>query len=70
MLVAKQREKICITWYVKNEAADGAISAILVDDWTKAVELRVEFEIKGFKAWIEDSEGRRIGFTEITPAAK
>ena len=59
-----------MTWYVKKQAADGAVASVLVDDWNKAIEMRTEFEIKGFKAWIEDIEGRRVGFTEITPAPK
>ncbi|HWY81544.1 MAG TPA: hypothetical protein VNY10_06360 [Roseiarcus sp.] len=59
-----------MTWYVKKKGADGAVSATLVDIWAKAIEMRADFETKGFKAWIEDIEGRRVGFTEITPAAK
>jgi len=59
-----------MTWYVKKRGIDGKIAAVLVDDWNKAMETRSEFETKGCVAWIEDRDGKRFGFAEITPAAK
>ena len=49
-------------WKVKKRSpASGVVTETLADDWNKALELRDEFIAKGFEAWIEDVDGRRVG---------
>jgi hypothetical protein len=59
-----------MTWFVKSKGVDGEIASTQSHDWKRAVALRYEFLARGINSWIEDGDGRRVGFTEITPAAK
>ncbi|MEI9917126.1 MAG: hypothetical protein WDN29_16485 [Methylovirgula sp.] len=60
-----------MTYHIKYELEDGKIEEIVFDgDINKAVEKRSELQAKGHKSWIEDTEGRRVGFTEIEPPAR
>ena len=52
-----------MTWKVKCEGADGKVSETIVHNWKEAVDLCTEFQAKGFKAWIETVDGKRVGFT-------
>jgi hypothetical protein len=59
-----------MTWFVKSKGADGKIASTQSHNWKHAIALRYEFLANGISSWIEDGDGRRVGFTEITPAAK
>jgi len=54
-----------MTWFVKCKDEKGEITSILKDDFDQAIELRDEILEKGIRAWIEDKDGRLVGFFHI-----
>jgi len=59
-----------MTWVVKSIGHNGKISQTIMDHFEKAFELRQEILSKGIMAWIEDSNGRLVGFTVIKDATQ
>jgi hypothetical protein len=57
-------------WLVKRKDADGKIAWTQSHDWKHAVALRYELLARGINSWIEDVDGRRVGFPEITPTQR
>jgi hypothetical protein len=57
-----------MTWFVKSQGPDGKITSTLKDDWKEALELREKFQVKRIKAWIEDMDGRLVGFEKTKDA--
>ena len=66
----KALEVARMIWFVKRKDADGKIASTQSHDWKHAVALRYELLARGINSWIEDVDGRRVGFPEITSAAK
>lgn len=58
-----------MTWIVKSEGPDGKVASTIKDDFEAAFELRQEFLSKGIKAWVEDTDGRLVGYTVINDPA-
>ncbi len=51
-----------MTWVVKKEGPDGAITKTEVSDFDQAVRMRNDFLAENLKAWVEDENGQLVGF--------
>jgi hypothetical protein len=49
-----------LTGQARKEAPNGVVAQTLQDDWAKANEIRDDFRSQGYKAWIEDTNGKRV----------